>query len=1102
MAFERRYGRWLSLLPVMLLGVLVGVAEPAAAVLQSEESKEGEKEKRDLPLEPERTIEFTTDEATWLSLDVSPDGDTIVFELLGDLYTLPMGGGEAARITSGMAFDSQPSYSPDGRWIAFISDRDGANNLWIAKPDGTEPRKLTKDERGSVISPAWTPDSRYVIVARDGGNFTIYELWMYHIDGGSGIQITKSKADPKQPRNLQTNRVGPAVSPDNRYLYYARKTGGFGYNVQFPLWQIARRDMRTGDEDIITQALGSAIRPLLSPDGHLLVYATRYETQTGLRVRNLDSGEDRWVIYPIQRDDQESAFTRDLLPGYSFTPDGSDVLLTFGGKIHRVNIESGESRPIPFSAQVSLELGPSLNFPRRVEEGPVRARLIQDPVQSPDGEQIAFSAVSRLYVMDLAGGQPRRLPTGGERGYKPAWSPDGQWIAYVSWSVEGGHIWKVRADGSGEPQRLTDTLAFYTDPVFSPNADRIVALRGSMYMRNQTPSEFGGLRIPLDLIWLPAEGGEAELVVPARGVGSPHFTSEEDRIYLYSPKGLLSLRYDGTDRRIHLKVTGKKQPRANEPPPAQDVLIRPDGAWALAQVNNQLYVTAVPVVGGEAPSVEVFSPSVATSKLTDVGVDYFAWADGGRTITWAIGSTFFRRPFASVTFETPEEDEEESAEAEEVSREEHESVESFDVVLEFPRHKPKGTLVLRGATLITMRGDEVISDADVVVTDNRIVGVGKRGQVSVPTDARVFDVSGHFIVPGFVDTHAHWEFRTAGVLEIPNWSLLANLAYGVTAGLDVQTSTNDYFAYQDLVDMGETIGERAYSTGPGVFSNNDFQSFEETRSYLQRYKKHYRTSNLKSYAVGNRKQRQWVVKASKELGIMPTTEGGLDLKLNLTHALDGFHGNEHALPIVPLYKDVVELFAQSGTTYTPTLLVLYGGPWAENYFYTTTEVHDEPKLNRFTPHNVIDQNTKRRPWFREDEHSFSKTAAQAAKIMRAGGLVGVGAHGQLQGLGYHWEMWALASGGLTPIEVLRAATLNGAKIIGLGQDLGSAEPGKLADLVVLRSNPLDDIHNTNTIRYVMKNGELFEGDTLEQLWPVEKEPPRLRWLKDAPPPQR
>jgi hypothetical protein len=316
----------------------------------------------------------------------------------------------------------------------------------------------------------------------------------------------------------------------------------------------------------------------------------------------------------------------------------------------------------------------------------------------------------------------------------------------------------------------------------------------------------------------------------------------------------------------------------------------------------------------------------------------------------------------------------------------------------------------------------------------------------------------------------------------------------------VQTGTNDMFAYQDLVDSGDIIGLRAFSTGPGVFSDNNFQSMEEVKGVLTKYKKYYGTPNIKSYIVGNRKQRQFMVQASKELGMMPTTEGGLDLKLDLTHVIDGFHGNEHTLPITPLYKDVLQIFAQSGIASTPTLIVNYGGPFGENYWYEYSEVHDNAKLNHFTPHRIIDEKTKRRPeWFRKDEYAFPKLSAQVAKLERAGGLVGVGSHGQLQGLGYHWEMWMLASGGMTPLEVLRCATVNGSKIIGRPDDLGSIQPGKLADLVILDKNPLDDIHNTNTIHWVMKNGELFEGDTLDQVWPEQKKlEPLWFWNYDKP----
>jgi hypothetical protein len=223
----------------------------------------------------------------------------------------------------------------------------------------------------------------------------------------------------------------------------------------------------------------------------------------------------------------------------------------------------------------------------------------------------------------------------------------------------------------------------------------------------------------------------------------------------------------------------------------------------------------------------------------------------------------------------------------------------------------------------------------------------------------------------------------------------------------------------------------------------------------------------------------------------------MDTRLELTHILDGFSGNEHNLPQVPLYNDVVSLFARSGTTYTPTLLVNYGGPFAQNFFFTgAPDVHDDAKIQQFFPHAVLDSLTNRRTWVRNDEYIFPQIAAQAAKIVRAGGRVAVGGHGVMQGLQCHWEMWALASGGMSNLEVIRSATLSGAEAIGLAQDLGSIEPGKLADLVVLNANPLQDIHNTNTIRLVMKNGQLFKGDDLSEVWPAKRPGPRGWWLRE------
>jgi Tol biopolymer transport system component len=1103
---------------------LNGRAHDALAEQEKKEEKKDEKkdekkeEKKGLALKSERKVEFTTDEGTWLSLDVSPDGSTIVFELLGDLYTLPIAGGDAKRMAisdsankdgNTMAFDSQPKFSPDGKWIAFLSDRDGAENVWIMKSDGTDPKKLSKDTSAEFASPAWTPDGSYVLVSRSAWGLNVNEIWMYHVKGGSGVQITRGKPTPTTPTPQRTNSLGVVCSPDGKYIYYSRRTGGFAYNAQFPLWQVARRDRVTGDEDILTAEYGSGIRPIISPDGKTLVYGTRYETQTGLRIRDLTTGVDKWLKYPITRDDQESRFTRDLLPGYTFLPGGKEILYTNNGKIQRLSIESGAETNIPFTAKVSQELGAKLYFPERVNEGPVRSRIIQNPTQSPDGRRIAFSTLSEIYTMDLPGGKPMKVSGVTGRAFQPSWSPDGEWLAYVTWTVDGGHVWKVPARG-GSPQQLTRVRAFYTDPTWSPDGSRIVLLRASRDARVRSP--FDGGQFPAqDVIWIPSSGGDANLVIPSRGIGTPHFGPEKDRIYFYSQAGLMSLRFDGTDRRIHLRVTGPGLYFAEEPVPADDIRISPDGQWVLAHVSNQLYVAARPQMGADAPTINIKGANLPVKQISDIGADYFDWADGGKTMTWSIGSTYFREPFSAVSFEPPKPEEKkpdakpadgqekkEEPKKEEAKQEEKKLYESFEVVIEKPFAKPQGSIVLRGAKVITMKGDEVIENADLVITDNRIAGVGARGKVTIPAGAKIMDAKGMTITPGFIDTHAHWFEIRRGILDLQNWSFLANLAYGVTAGLDVQTSTNDMFAYQDLVDTGDILGPRAYSTGPGVFSDNAFSTLDEVKNVLNRYKKFYRTPHIKSYIVGNRKQRQLVVEASKEVGIMPTTEGGLDLKLDLTHLLDGMKGNEHSLPIVPLYKDIIELHAKSGIFYTPTLIVNYGGPFGENYYYTNTEVYDDAKLNRFTPRNIILQKTERKQWFRKDQYAYPKTAEGATRILRAGGKLGVGSHGQLQGLGYHWELWMMASGGLTPMETLRVATIGGAEALGLAQDLGSIEPGKLADLVVMMKDPLADIKNSNTIKWVMKNGELFEGDTLNQVWPREKKLEPLWWWNEKP----
>jgi imidazolonepropionase-like amidohydrolase len=379
----------------------------------------------------------------------------------------------------------------------------------------------------------------------------------------------------------------------------------------------------------------------------------------------------------------------------------------------------------------------------------------------------------------------------------------------------------------------------------------------------------------------------------------------------------------------------------------------------------------------------------------------------------------------------------------------------------------------------------VIENATILVEGNQIVAVGPAGSIQVPAAARRIDVKGKTIMPGIIDVHAHISSESSRLVAQTSWPLAANLAFGVTTAHDPSNDTETVFTNSELIRTGAKLGPRLFSTGTILYgAETPFKAvvdtYDDALSHLRRQKA-VGAFSVKSYNQQRRDTRQMIVKAGRELEMLVVPEGGSLFYSNQTQVLDGHTGVEHSLPVPRIYKDTVQLFAKSKSGYTPTLIVGYGGLSGEYYWYQHTDVWENEQLLRFTPREVVDARSRRRTMAPEDDFNHVLIGRGAKQIMDAGGMVQLGSHGQLQGLGAHWELWMLQQSGMTPMEVLRAATADGARYLGLDGDLGTLEKGKLADLIVLDRNPLENIRNSESLSMVMLNGRLYDAKTLNEI---------------------
>lgn len=1033
-------------------------------------AQDKEKDKWDVNNPPfaYKEITINTNEGTWMNVDVSPDGKMIAFDMLGDIYTMPITGGTATSIRNGIAWEIQPRWSPDGQQILFTSDAGGGDNIWSMNADGSEAKQLTKESFRLLNNATWTPDGNYFIARKhftSGRSLGAGEMWVFHKTGGAGIQLTERKNDQQDVNE-------PSVSPDGRYVYFSEDMypgGFFQYNKDpnSQIYVIKRYDREEGKTETITGGPGGACRPQISNDGKKLAYVHRIRTKSVLMVHDLETGEEFALFDGLSKDQQEAWAIFGAYTGFDWMPDDNHIVVWGQGKIHKVNTQTGAATVIPFQVNAKHKVAAeTVKMENKVHEDQLTAKVIRHAVTSPDGKSVIFSALGHLYQKELPDGQPKRLTKSQDFEFEPAFAKDGKSIIYVSWNDKDMGAVRSLDLKSKESKKWTENKGIYRTPQFSPDGKMIVFRKdGGNSHQGFTHSKEPGIYT------MNKPSGEAKLVRPNGEY--PVFSKDGKRIF-YQTGGFLfgsltkayhSCKVDGTEDRKH--VDGKY---------AQRFALSPDNQWIAWSELYKVYIAPMPL-NGKPIGLSKDTKAVPVSQVAkDAGINIHFSSDS-KKLHWTLGEEYFTDNLTERFL---------------FLQNAVDSIPPLDTVgvnigLQFAVDKPKGLLALTNARIITMEGDRVIENGTILIEDNKIQTLGATDKVAVPEGTNTIDVKGKTIMPGIIDVHGHLGNFRYGLSPQQQWEYFANLAYGVTTAHDPSSNSEMIFSHSEMIKAGKMIGPRLYSTGTILYgADGDFKAvinnLEDAKSALRRTKA-YGAFSVKSYNQPRREQRQQVIQAAKDLGMLVVPEGGSTFYHNLTQVVDGHTTVEHNLPVAPLYNDVIQLWKNTETTNTPTLIVNYGGVNGEYYFYQNEPIWDKKRLTDFMPREVLDSRARHRTMLPQEEYDNGHilTAQSCKKLQDAGVNINLGAHGQLQGLGAHWELWMFEQGGMTPMQALHAATINGAKTLGMDSEIGSLKPGKLADLIIIDGNPLEDIRQTENVTHTMINGRLYDAATMNEM---------------------